>query len=137
MIDEGYIKFELDWIKGPPILDEEIEDLIETRHILLTKDLIGHDDELNVGFGNLSKRAYGTEQFFIYRDLCTALERTPGVVVLRRSHLVETAPVGGPPGQGPFLNGAALIETTLDARGLLDVLQRIEGKFGRDRSIPS
>ena len=42
-----------------------------------------------------------------------ALERTEGVVVLRRSHWIETEPVGGPAGQPPYLNGAALVETTL------------------------
>jgi len=64
------------------------------------------------------------------------LERTPGVVVLRRSQWIETAPVGGPAGQGPFLNGALLIETTLSARALLTELQRIEAKHGRQREVP-
>ncbi|MCP3918697.1 MAG: pantoate--beta-alanine ligase [bacterium] len=69
------------------------------------------------------------------RGALVALERTPGVVVLRRSSWLETAPVGGPPGQGPFLNGAVLLETTLDARALLAELQRIEAKFGRERTV--
>jgi 2-amino-4-hydroxy-6-hydroxymethyldihydropteridine diphosphokinase len=45
----------------------------------------------------------------------------------------ETAPVGGPPGQGAFLNGAALLETSLGAEALLALLQRIEAELGRRR----
>lgn len=63
-----------------------------------------------------------------------ALERTPGVVVLQRSRWIETLPVGGPPGQPPFLNGAALVETSLEPHALLGELQRIEARYGRDRA---
>lgn len=62
-----------------------------------------------------------------------ALERTPGVVLLRRSRWIETAPEGGPPGQGPYLNGAALVETRLRPEELLGELLRIERKLGRER----
>lgn len=51
------------------------------------------------------------------------------------SALYETAPVGGPAGQGPFLNAAAMIETTLDPKSLLDVLHRIEKDHKRQRSV--
>ena len=62
-----------------------------------------------------------------------ALERTPGVVVLRRSAWYETAPVGGPAGQGPYLNGAALLETRLGPVELVERLLEIERKLGRER----
>lgn len=68
------------------------------------------------------------------RGALVALEKTPGLTVLRRSSWHETAPVGGPPGQGPFLNGAALVETKLAPRELLGVLQAIEARHGRERS---
>lgn len=71
------------------------------------------------------------------RRAMTALERTPGVVVLRRSRWHETAPVGGPPDQDDFLNGACLLETTLDARSLLERLQEIEAREGRERGEPN
>lgn len=45
--------------------------------------------------------------------------------------LYETDPVGGPPGQGPFLNSAIRLATTLSSLGLLDVLLSIEDKLGR------
>ncbi|MDE0904295.1 MAG: 2-amino-4-hydroxy-6-hydroxymethyldihydropteridine diphosphokinase [Planctomycetota bacterium] len=62
------------------------------------------------------------------------LEKTQGIVLLRRSSWHETQAVGGPADQGPFLNGVFLVETTLDALALLGELQRIETSLGRDRS---
>ena len=63
-----------------------------------------------------------------------ALERTPGVVVLRRSRWIETEPEGGPHDQGRFLNGAILVETTLAPRELLDAMLAIERRLGRVRA---
>jgi 2-amino-4-hydroxy-6-hydroxymethyldihydropteridine diphosphokinase len=64
-----------------------------------------------------------------------ALAETPGVTVRGVSSYHETAPVGGPPGQGAFLNAAAAIETTLDPRELLATLQAIEARAGRVRDV--
>lgn len=64
-----------------------------------------------------------------------ALAATPGIVGLRVSAFRETEPVGGPAGQGAYLNAAALLETTLDPFELLRVLQAIETRFGRVRTI--
>jgi 2-amino-4-hydroxy-6-hydroxymethyldihydropteridine diphosphokinase len=64
-----------------------------------------------------------------------ALGEVPGVVVRSVSSYHETEPVGGPPGQGPFLNAAAALETTLSPRGLLHALQSIENRFGRIRTV--
>jgi 2-amino-4-hydroxy-6-hydroxymethyldihydropteridine diphosphokinase len=63
------------------------------------------------------------------------LGRTRGVAVQRVSSFHETEPVGGPPGQGMFLNAVALLETDLEPLELLDVLQRIEAEFGRERTV--
>jgi len=46
----------------------------------------------------------------------------------------ETPPIGGPPGQRPFLNGAALIETSLSPIDLLGALRQIETDLGRRRN---
>jgi 2-amino-4-hydroxy-6-hydroxymethyldihydropteridine diphosphokinase len=64
-----------------------------------------------------------------------ALASTPGVSVRAVSAFHETEPVGGPPGQRPFLNAAAALETTLDPFALLQVLQAIETRFGRVRIV--
>ncbi len=59
------------------------------------------------------------------------------------SPLYETAPEGGPrnedgsPAQGPFLNGAVLVLTSIDAGDLLVRLQRIESELGRRRGVPN
>jgi 2-amino-4-hydroxy-6-hydroxymethyldihydropteridine diphosphokinase len=66
-----------------------------------------------------------------------AMAATPGLRVLRVSSFHETAPVGGPPGQGPYLNAAALLETTLSPRQLLERLLATELLAGRTRSIPN
>lgn len=62
-----------------------------------------------------------------------ALDRSPGVRVVRRSTIHETEPVG-PPGQGPYLNAVVELATALPARRLLAMLLEIERLRGRDRS---
>ena len=62
-----------------------------------------------------------------------ALRGTPGVLVRSVSKWHATEPVGGPPNQPEFLNGAAMLETTLAARELLDRLLEIETSLGRER----
>lgn len=61
------------------------------------------------------------------------LGRVPGVRVVRLSSIIETDPVG-PPGQGPYLNAAAELETTLDPHALLDAMLAVERAHGRNRS---
>jgi 2-amino-4-hydroxy-6-hydroxymethyldihydropteridine diphosphokinase len=61
-----------------------------------------------------------------------ALRATPGVRELVVSRTYETDPVG-PGEQGAYLNAAARFETTLAPRALLERLQEIERKFGRER----
>ena len=62
-----------------------------------------------------------------------ALREVEGVELLLASPLVETAPAGGPPGQTAFINGAAVLETRLAPEDLLDALQEIERRLGRQR----
>jgi len=62
-----------------------------------------------------------------------AMDAMPGTWLVARSLCHETEPVG-PPGQGMYLNAAAVLHTTLDPRPLLDALLRIERAQGRDRS---
>jgi 2-amino-4-hydroxy-6-hydroxymethyldihydropteridine diphosphokinase len=64
-----------------------------------------------------------------------ALHAHPSVQVKLRSTWKQTLPVGGPPGQHLFLNGAALLETDLEPHQLLAVLQAVENDLGRDRQI--
>ncbi|MFO8012339.1 MAG: 2-amino-4-hydroxy-6-hydroxymethyldihydropteridine diphosphokinase [Phycisphaerae bacterium] len=59
------------------------------------------------------------------------LRAHPHIEVTAESSLIETEPVGGPPDQPPFLNGAAALETDLAPHALLRVLKRIEEALGR------
>jgi len=52
--------------------------------------------------------------------------------VLSVSRFLATEPVGGPP-QGEFLNAAALVETELSPRALLDLARALEEAAGRER----
>jgi 2-amino-4-hydroxy-6-hydroxymethyldihydropteridine diphosphokinase len=63
------------------------------------------------------------------------LAATRGIRVLRSSTWLETEPVGGPAGQGPYLNGVAELEVELGARELLERLLEIERGAGRERAV--
>ena len=60
------------------------------------------------------------------------LRSQPGVDVVAVSGVYETDPVGGPP-QGPYLNAAVRIETSLAPRDLLRVARALEEAAGRVR----
>ena len=66
------------------------------------------------------------------RLLAEAVDSLSGVVAV--SPLYETAPVGGPSGQGPFLNLVVEIDSDLSARELLGVCQRLEAAAERVRT---
>jgi len=63
-----------------------------------------------------------------------ALAAQPEIRIVAESRLVETRPIGGPPGQSGFLNAAALLDTTLSPHALLAVLARVERDLKRTRS---
>ena len=64
------------------------------------------------------------------------LRAEPGVRVAAVSGYYDTPPVGGPAGQGPYLNAAAAVETDLPPDQLLALLHHIEHQFGRARTVP-
>ncbi len=53
--------------------------------------------------------------------------------VAATSSVYETAPVGGPAGQGSFLNAVVQLDTELSPRQLLDLCRRLEEAAGRVR----
>lgn len=67
------------------------------------------------------------------RQALTALDRLPQTQVTARSRWRETAPIGGPPGQTAFLNGAVRLETRLEPGQLHQHLQSIEAAADRQR----
>ncbi|MBA3697647.1 MAG: 2-amino-4-hydroxy-6-hydroxymethyldihydropteridine diphosphokinase [Planctomycetes bacterium] len=55
--------------------------------------------------------------------------------VVESSDLIETAPVGGPSGQGAFLNGVWIVASGFGPHQVLAELQRIEAACGRVRTV--
>lgn len=51
------------------------------------------------------------------------------------SPVYETSPVGGPPGQGAFLNLVVELDTALDPWGLLELCRELEAAAGRVREV--
>ena len=64
--------------------------------------------------------------------LRAAIDGLPDVVAV--SPVYETEPVGGPPGQSPYLNLVVELETTLSPRELLELGQALEHAAGRVRT---
>jgi 2-amino-4-hydroxy-6-hydroxymethyldihydropteridine diphosphokinase len=62
-----------------------------------------------------------------------ALRQDAGIEVTRVSPVYETRPVGGPAGQGAYLNAVAEVRTERTPADLLDVLLTIETSLGRVR----
>jgi 2-amino-4-hydroxy-6-hydroxymethyldihydropteridine diphosphokinase len=63
-----------------------------------------------------------------------AIERL-GEAVIKQSQVFETDPIGGPDGQGAYLNMVVEITTELDPYALLRWLHRIEADAGRSRTV--
>jgi 2-amino-4-hydroxy-6-hydroxymethyldihydropteridine diphosphokinase len=63
------------------------------------------------------------------------IDAADGIEVVTVSPLYETAPVGGPENQGPYLNAALAADTTLDAAEVLALLHRIEAERERQRVV--
>jgi 2-amino-4-hydroxy-6-hydroxymethyldihydropteridine diphosphokinase len=63
-----------------------------------------------------------------------SLRQRPGIEVKRVSAYRETSPVGGPFGQGPYLNAVAEVETSLSPAELMQVLLDVEQLLGRVRA---
>jgi len=69
-------------------------------------------------------------------SIATALrwiESAPSVENFRTSRLFESPAIGGPSGQSSFLNGVAAFDTTSRAREVLEWLQDLETRLGRQR----
>ena len=59
MIDEGYVKYDSRWTKGPAPDADAVAMLEKCRRPLFEAGLIGHYAEHGVGYGNLSVRTDG------------------------------------------------------------------------------
>ncbi len=84
--------------------------------------------------GNLVSPRWGAPRDTLTAALA-ALE-AEGVAIMARSGWYRTEPV--PPSDQPwYVNAVAALETGRDARALLALMQRIETRLGRVRSVPN
>jgi 2-amino-4-hydroxy-6-hydroxymethyldihydropteridine diphosphokinase len=67
------------------------------------------------------------------RAALDALARHPGIEFVAASSFLETKPIGGPVGQGTFLNACATIRTERSPRETIQTLLEIEASLGRTR----
>ena len=58
-----------------------------------------------------------------------------GVRTAASSRVWETSAVGGPGGQGPYLNAVVRAETGLDPGGVLEAAHAVESALGRTREV--
>ena len=77
------------------------------------------------------------ERFVSLQGAVDWLADSPKIQIAAVSPVYETAPVGGPPEAGDFLNAVVVIDTTLSSSGLLDRIRAVEEAFGRERSEPA
>lgn len=69
------------------------------------------------------------------RSATEALRADPDFDLIGSSRVYESAPAGGPP-QGPYLNAAVLLRTSLPVRAILDRALAVERSLGRIRPDP-
>lgn len=87
---------------------------------------------------DLAPRAYlglGSNMGDRLRYLRDAVATLAEVGPTRVSPVYETAPVGGPDDQGPYLNLAVELRTDRSARDLLGICHRLEAAAGRVRDV--
>ena len=63
------------------------------------------------------------------------ISRLKNTKIAGLSKITETEPLGGPSGQGKFLNAVLKINTNLTPLKLLKQLQKIENELGRRRTV--
>jgi len=75
-LDEGYIKYRSHWLPGAAPDAAAARVLEEWRRPLFAAGLVGHYDELDIGFGNLSTRSGEPGQFLITGTQTGHIEHT-------------------------------------------------------------
>ena len=75
-LDEGYIKYDIDWAPGPAPDVSAARELDRWRRPLYEAGLIGEYADLGIGFGNISKRCGTPGQFLISGTQTGHLART-------------------------------------------------------------
>jgi len=90
VIDEGYIKFHIEWEPSGALELPEIDELDRWRTPLRDAGLVGHYDDQGIGYGNLSIRLDRNRGFVISGTQTGHIERTDG----RHYALVTAVDIG-------------------------------------------
>lgn len=69
-----------------------------------------------------------------FEEACAELDQVEGIAVGGRSQNHRTRPVGGPPDQPDYWNGVIQLRTSLTPEVLLQELQAVERRHGRNRA---
>ena len=77
-IDEGYIKYQSHWVEAPAPYPDAARELDKWRQPLFRAGLIGHYEDLGIGFGNISVRCGKPAQFLISGTQTGHLANTDG-----------------------------------------------------------
>lgn len=73
-----------------------------------------------------------------HKTITRAIEkigRLKGTQVIKTSGIYRTSPVGGPKGQGFFLNAAVKVDTKLSVGELLREIKSLERSLGRKKAV--
>ncbi|HEX3047869.1 MAG TPA: class II aldolase/adducin family protein [Bacillota bacterium] len=73
-MDEGYIKFNCQWITGDPVPFDGFAEINSWRERLHQLGLIGMNSN-KIGFGNISLRVPGTPQFYVTGSATGGIEK--------------------------------------------------------------
>lgn len=110
----------------PPIPEQVETTAVRVHRQRLATPVIDQD-------GHLAIVALGSSLGDRLAFLRLAVDLLPPAVTI--SQVFETDPIGGPDGQGAYLNMALLVRTTLDPYALLRRCQRIEAAAHRQRDV--
>lgn len=127
-IDEGYIKYDSDWTPGEAP-DVAATSLLDTwRRPLHEAQLIGHYEDLGVGYGNLSIRVQQSREFIISGTQTGHLAETDGrhyalvtAYDVERNRVSSTGPVQA---SSESLTHAAIYELDNDINAVVHVHSR-------------
>lgn len=76
MIDEGYTKYIVDWTDREPVDHPAIRELDRWRRPLFDAGLVGRYENEGIGYGNISIRVPGAQQFLVSATQTGHLPRT-------------------------------------------------------------
>ncbi len=76
MIDEGYTKYDCDWVQTPALPVDAVAELNAWRNRLHEQGLIGYYPEHGVGYGNVSIRVGDSDPFIISGTQTGHIEET-------------------------------------------------------------